>query len=112
MAAGLGAEVWAETRGEGEGMVESELGRILVLAVEGDASGEETTPLLLLAVNGTMEADWDVMRVKARKLATFLAPSVNKHRGSMGTAVTTTGSLNGSKSRTRSTATSPGRGLK
>lgn len=85
MAAGLGAEVWAETRGDGEGMAESEvssecfiiddgysttttpqLGRILVLAVEdGKASGEGTEPLLLLAVNGTMEADWDAMRLKA-----------------------------------------------
>lgn len=46
---------------------------------------------------------------QARKLATFLAPSVNKHRGLMGP--TTTTASNGSKSRTRSTATSPGRGL-
>jgi len=108
MAAGLGAEVWAETREEEEGMVESELGRILVLAVEdGRASGEE--PLLLLAVNGTLEADWDAMRIKGRKLATFLAPSVNKHRGMM--ATTPSSSANGSKSRTRSAATSPGRGL-
>ena len=40
-----------------------------MLAVEGDAPGEDTEPLLLLAVNGTMEADWDVMRVKACMLA-------------------------------------------
>ncbi|KAH0837914.1 isoprenoid synthase domain-containing protein [Lanmaoa asiatica] len=105
MAAGLGAEVWAETRGEAEGMVESELGRILVLAVEdGKVSDQDTEPLLLLAVNGTVEADWDTMRIKARKLATFLAPSVNKHRGIMGTTASSSSSsspLNGSKSRTR-----------
>ncbi|KAN0100205.1 hypothetical protein V8E55_000189 [Tylopilus felleus] len=67
MVAGLGAEVWAETREEGEGMIESELGRMLVLAVEdGGVPGVEgTEPLLLLAVNGTLEADWDTMRVKA-----------------------------------------------
>jgi hypothetical protein len=114
MVAGLGAEVWAETREEGEGMIESELGRMLVLAVEdGGVPGVEgTEPLLLLAVNGTLEADWDTMRVKARKLATFLAPSVNKHRGMMGaTATTATNLVNGNKSRTRSTATSPGRGF-
>ncbi|KAG6380751.1 hypothetical protein JVT61DRAFT_5134 [Boletus reticuloceps] len=64
--AGLGAEVWAETRDEEEGMVESELGRILVLAVEdGRVSVQDTDPLLLLAVNGTIEADWDAMRIKA-----------------------------------------------
>ncbi|KAI6048016.1 isoprenoid synthase domain-containing protein [Pisolithus marmoratus] len=61
--AGLSAEVWAETRMEGEaGMVESELGRILVLAVEepreeNGGSGEE--PLLLLVLNGTTDADWE-----------------------------------------------------
>ncbi|KAG9313945.1 hypothetical protein JVU11DRAFT_4719 [Chiua virens] len=110
MVAGLGAEVWAETQEEGEGMVECELGRILVLAVDEDGTGVEgTEPLLLLAVNGTSEADWDVMRVKGQKLAKFLAPSVNKHRDSMGaTARTSTSPV---KSRTRSTATSPGRGL-
>ena len=45
----------------------SQLGRILVLAVEdGGVPGEGTEPLLLLAVNGTLEADWDTMRIKAR----------------------------------------------
>jgi len=105
MAAGLGAEVWAETREEGgdSGMVESELGRILVVAVDdGEPDGESGEPLLLLAVNGTLEADWEAMRVKARKLAKHLAPSVNKHRGLMGTSAV--------KNRTQSTATSPGRG--
>lgn len=83
MAAGLGAEAWAETKGEEAGMVESEvrrvfyiddgytttstsqLGRILVLAVEEGTVSEDAEPLLLLAVNGTMEADWDAMRIKA-----------------------------------------------
>ncbi|KAF9245662.1 hypothetical protein BU15DRAFT_70734 [Melanogaster broomeanus] len=86
--AGLSAEVWAETRGdEAEGTVESELGRILVLPIEeqNKTSGEEEgqEPLLLLALNGTLEADWETMSVKAHKLAAFLAPSVNKHRGRM-----------------------------
>ncbi|KAF8559910.1 terpenoid synthase [Imleria badia] len=81
MAAGLGAEVWAETRGEGEGMAESELGRILVLAVEdGRVSGEGTEPLLLLAVNGTLEANWDTMRVKACcDFAFATPPSASSH---------------------------------
>lgn len=43
-----------------------QLGRILVLAVEDESvSGEDTEPLLLLAVNGTLEADWDTMHTKA-----------------------------------------------
>ncbi|KAF9225318.1 hypothetical protein BS17DRAFT_765902 [Gyrodon lividus] len=120
--AGLSAEVWAETRGdEAEGMAESELGRILVLAVEeqkktsGEEAGEAHDPLLLLALNGTLEADWGVMSAKAQKLAAFLAPSVNKHRGLMQAPLGTPGSplngSNGSKSRTRSTGTSPGRGI-
>ncbi|KAI6163760.1 hypothetical protein EDD17DRAFT_1475620 [Pisolithus thermaeus] len=112
--AGLSAEVWAETRGvEGEeGMVESELGRILVFAVEEpreENSGSAEEPLLLLALNGTTDADWERMSKKARKLAAFLAPSVNKQRGQM-QPVSPVSPANGApKSRTRSTATSPGR---
>ncbi|KIJ22202.1 hypothetical protein PAXINDRAFT_165447 [Paxillus involutus ATCC 200175] len=120
--AGLSAEVWAETRDdETEGMAESELGRILVLPVEvrkkpsGEEEGEGQEPLLLLALNGTLEADWEVMSTKAYRLVAFLAPSVNKHRGLMQAPLGTPGSLlsgsNGSKSRTRSTGTSPGRGI-
>ncbi|KIM70107.1 hypothetical protein SCLCIDRAFT_101453 [Scleroderma citrinum Foug A] len=114
--AGLSAEVWAETRGtEGEeGTVEGELGRILVLPVEvplEDASGPSDEPLLLLALNGTTDARWEVMSSKARKLVAFLAPAVNKYRGQMQPVSSTLGPGNGggAKSRTRSTATSPGR---
>lgn len=111
--AGLSAEIWAETRGaEGEeGMVESELGRILVLAVEEpqENSGSAEEPLLLLALNGTTDADWARMSRKARKLAAYLAPSVNKQRGQM-QPVSPVSPANGApKSRTRSAATSPGR---
>ncbi|OAX35653.1 hypothetical protein K503DRAFT_669439, partial [Rhizopogon vinicolor AM-OR11-026] len=86
--AGLSAELWAETRGEGDltgmetGMAESDLGRIVVVPVD-DASVEvqgEREPLLLLAVNGSPEADWKTMGAKAKKLGAYLAPSVNKHR--------------------------------
>lgn len=112
--AGLSAEIWAETRGvEGEeGMVESELGRILVVAVEEpreENSGSAEEPLLLLALNGTTDADWDRMSKKARRLAAFLAPSVSKQRGQM-QPVSPVSLANGApKSRTRSAATSPGR---
>ncbi|KAI6031359.1 hypothetical protein BKA83DRAFT_4199173 [Pisolithus microcarpus] len=105
--AGLSAEVWAETRGvDGEeGMVESELGRILVVAVEEpreENSGSAEDPLLLLALNGTTDADWDRMSKKARRLAAFLAPSVSKQRGQM-QPVSPVSLANGApKSRTRS----------
>lgn len=108
--AGLSAEVWAET-GE-EGMVESELGRILVVAVEEpreENGGAAEEPLLLLALNGATDADWDRMSKKAHKLAAFLAPSVHKQRGQM-QPVSPVSLANGApKSRTRSAATSPGR---
>ncbi|KAG0698445.1 isoprenoid synthase domain-containing protein [Suillus ampliporus] len=78
--AGLSAEVWAETRGEegdgkGMGMVESELGRIVVVPVD-DASPEvqnEREPLLLLAVNGGAEADWKTMSASSRRHHSALA---------------------------------------
>ncbi|KAI6153998.1 hypothetical protein BKA82DRAFT_4096322 [Pisolithus tinctorius] len=92
-------------------MVESELGRILVLAVEEpqENSGSAEEPLLLLALNGTTDADWARMSRKARKLAAYLAPSVNKQRGQM-QPVSPVSPANGApKSRTRSAATSPGR---
>ncbi|KAH7903499.1 hypothetical protein BJ138DRAFT_1131342 [Hygrophoropsis aurantiaca] len=108
--AGLSAEVWAETRGggsstrevgseedgveglEGMGMVESELGRILVLPIEDDQpqvegeSGQNHNensgpdPVLLLALNASADVEWGVMQAKATTLARFLAPSVNKYR--------------------------------
>ncbi|KAG2341348.1 hypothetical protein BDR05DRAFT_1001737 [Suillus weaverae] len=107
--AGLSAEVWAETRGEegvekGMGMVESELGRIVVVPVDG-ASQDEREPLLLLAVNGGAEADWKTLCAKAKKLGAYLAPSVNKHRGAIEASPLNRTSV---KSRTRSTTTSPG----
>ncbi|KAG1781550.1 hypothetical protein EV702DRAFT_1071621 [Suillus placidus] len=107
--AGLSAEVWAETRGEegvekGMGMVESELGRIVVVPVDG-ASQDEREPLLLLAVNGGAEADWKTMCAKAKKLGAYLAPSVNKHRGAIEASPL---NRTPAKSRTRSMTTSPG----
>jgi len=77
--AGVSGEVWQETREQGCGMVESELGRILVLPVMKDgpeASGRE--PLLLLALNSTDAVDWENLQAKGKTLVDHLAPSVDK----------------------------------
>ncbi|KIK47418.1 hypothetical protein CY34DRAFT_799368 [Suillus luteus UH-Slu-Lm8-n1] len=110
--AGLSAEVWAETRGEegiekGMGMVESEVGRIVVVPVD-DAMEDEREPLLLLAVNGGPEADWKAMCSKAKTLGAYLAPSVNRHRSVIEASPLNRTPATASKSRTRSTTTSPG----
>ncbi|EGO05277.1 hypothetical protein SERLA73DRAFT_68906 [Serpula lacrymans var. lacrymans S7.3] len=98
--AALSAEVWQETRGQAFGMVESEvlapciagdscltimrplskLGRILVIAIENEVPPENRDPLLLLALNATPSVEWEVLQMKGKKMARYLAPSVNKYR--------------------------------
>ncbi|KAL1739602.1 hypothetical protein HDZ31DRAFT_49107 [Schizophyllum fasciatum] len=86
---GIAGEVWLETRGEGagaggkdgtggeEGMVDSELGRIIVLPiVEGGAGA----PLMLLALNGTESVPWEELQSKGRVLAQHLARHLGKFR--------------------------------
>jgi len=134
--AALAAETWAETRAQtpsvngeegGEegrreeadaGMVESELGRVVVVPVEpGSSSHSKSTspegetpsaePILLVAVNGLSDADWEGMVIKSRSLARYLAPSVNKHRetaGIMGGAALSTSVSIKPLPRTRSAA--------
>ena len=109
-----------------------------MVAVEAPSEDTEAPPteepLLLLALNGTADAQWEAMSTKvgmvvfftssppfmschipeqARKLVAFLAPAVNKYRGQMQPVSATLGPGNsgggGAKSRTRSAATSPGR---
>ncbi|KAL1738481.1 hypothetical protein HDZ31DRAFT_50925 [Schizophyllum fasciatum] len=82
---GIAGEVWLETRGEGagagaggkDGMVDSELGRIIVLPiVEGGAGA----PLMLLALNGTESVPWEELQSKGRVLAQHLARHLGKFR--------------------------------
>jgi len=77
--AGLSGEVWQETREQGYGMVESELGRILVLPVvkNQDVEVDAHEPLLLLALNSTDNVEWEDMRAKGKTLVDHLAPSVD-----------------------------------
>jgi len=86
--AGVSGEVWQETREQGYGMVESELGRIIVMPVieDPDSETDDYELLLLLALNSTDAVDWEVLLAKGRTLIHHLAPSVNKFRDSSQTA--------------------------
>jgi len=86
--AGVSGEVWQETREQGYGMVDSELGRILVLPVmkEHDPEVEAHEPLLLLALNSTDSVEWDNLLTKGKTLVDHLAPSVDNVRDRSRTA--------------------------
>ncbi|ESK96216.1 hypothetical protein Moror_7206 [Moniliophthora roreri MCA 2997] len=89
---GLSGEIWQEAEGEiGEaGMVDSELGRIVVLGVDEEqqqvehkaATSEESDyqPLMLLTLNAKDTVDWDELQVKGKALAKHLAKSLSKYR--------------------------------
>ncbi|KDR85618.1 hypothetical protein GALMADRAFT_234587 [Galerina marginata CBS 339.88] len=83
---GLCGEVWQETREQGCGMVDSELGRIIVLPVDEFEDGpeqvfsEEHQPLMLLALNATDAVEWDELQSKGKALATHLAKPLSKFR--------------------------------
>ncbi|TFK41932.1 hypothetical protein BDQ12DRAFT_719955 [Crucibulum laeve] len=81
---GLSGEVWHETRDQGFGMVDSELGRILVLPVDDtqdpEPRADNKEPLMLLALNSTDAVEWDDLQVEGRMLAYHLAKSLEKFR--------------------------------
>ncbi|KAJ6520250.1 hypothetical protein C8R45DRAFT_54217 [Mycena sanguinolenta] len=103
--AGLSGEVWQETwrdgedegadtgtgvgeggrEGGGAGMVDSELGRIVVLPVD-DPAGmpsplpEDYQPLMLLVLNATDEVEWEEMQAKGKALAAQIAKPLSKFR--------------------------------
>ncbi|EJC98785.1 uncharacterized protein FOMMEDRAFT_31784 [Fomitiporia mediterranea MF3/22] len=73
---GLASEVWAETREDGEGMVDSELGRIIVLPVVSVPKQEgqpPKDPALLIALNATDDIEWGDLQLKGQNLAAHLA---------------------------------------
>jgi len=80
--AGVSAEVWQETRQQGYGMVESELGRIFVSPIARNPGPEtdEHEPLLLLALNATESVDWEDLQERGRILVDHLAPTLDKFR--------------------------------
>ncbi|KAL5535963.1 hypothetical protein ACEPAF_4057 [Sanghuangporus sanghuang] len=88
---GLASEVWAETKEDGEGMVDSELGRIIVLPIvptskqqqdggSGNGSGNNSTKdsALLIALNATDDIEWGDLQHKAQTLAAHLSKPLEK----------------------------------
>ncbi|KAJ7634153.1 isoprenoid synthase domain-containing protein [Mycena polygramma] len=69
--AGLSGEVWQETQEQGSGMVDSELGRIVVLPVDEPPEllpqplPDDYQPLMLLVLNSTDAVEWDDLQTKA-----------------------------------------------
>ncbi|PSS29705.1 hypothetical protein PHLCEN_2v2853 [Hermanssonia centrifuga] len=66
---GLSGEIWQETKEQGIGMVDSELGRLLVLPIEqvrgeSEARNEEDEPMMLLALNADNSVRWEEMEKK------------------------------------------------
>ncbi|KAK0466344.1 uncharacterized protein EV420DRAFT_1511168 [Desarmillaria tabescens] len=75
---GLSGEVWQETREQGYGMVDSELGRIVVVPVEDTA--EDPLPLMLIALNSNESMEWTELQAKGKLVASHLARSLSKYR--------------------------------
>ncbi|KAJ7687422.1 hypothetical protein B0H17DRAFT_1070169 [Mycena rosella] len=84
--AGLSGEVWQETQEEGSGMVDSELGRIVVLPVDEPPEmlphplPEDYQPLMLLVLNSTEAVEWDDLQAKGKALASQMATPLAKFR--------------------------------
>ncbi|KAJ7606795.1 hypothetical protein FB45DRAFT_982211 [Roridomyces roridus] len=86
--AGLSGEVWQETQHTGPGMVEGEMGRIVVLPIDEPLETrpgppplpEDYQPLMLLVLNATPNVDWETLEVKGTELASKIAIPLAKLR--------------------------------
>ncbi|KAJ7874508.1 hypothetical protein B0H14DRAFT_2718005 [Mycena olivaceomarginata] len=83
--AGLSGEVWQETQEQGSGMVDSELGRIVVLPVDEPPElqlplPEDYQPLMLLVLNSTDAVEWEDLQTKGKALASQIAKPLSKFR--------------------------------
>ncbi|KAL5533753.1 hypothetical protein ACEPAG_213 [Sanghuangporus baumii] len=103
---GLASEVWAETKQDGEGMVDSELGRIIVLPIvptskqqQDDGSGNNSSnnngnsstqppkdSALLIALNATDDIEWGDLQHKAQTLAAHLSKPLEKVQAKLDSA--------------------------
>ncbi|PAV22678.1 terpenoid [Pyrrhoderma noxium] len=106
---GVASDIWAETRDDGEGMVESELGKIYVLPItpstseregrEGRPSSKEPeNPVLLIALNATDDAQWGELQRKGQGLAAHISKPLQQLLGRLQPETT---------SHTNTTPTSP-----
>ncbi|KIY46321.1 hypothetical protein FISHEDRAFT_21420, partial [Fistulina hepatica ATCC 64428] len=85
---GLSGEVWQETREQGYGVVDSEVGRIVVIpvkdeALEDDAGTSDSLdwqPLMLLALNAAPQYNTEEMISKGQVLARHLSKHLSKFR--------------------------------
>jgi len=83
---GITSEVWQETREQGYGMVESDLGRIIVLPVDEVNTNQEQAfsqahqPFLLLALNATDAVEWEELDNKGRVIAQRVSEPLSKFR--------------------------------
>lgn len=93
---GVSGEVWQETKQHGVGMVDGEIGRIIVLPVLPlkDSGGtnkepvsDEGDPVMLVALNATESVDWDRLRISAKELVYHLEGPVNRLKGRLTTRV-------------------------
>ncbi|KAI0800786.1 hypothetical protein C8Q74DRAFT_1238733 [Fomes fomentarius] len=78
---GLSTEIWQETREQNIGMVDCELGHLLVLPLETPKKEEDDEPIMLLALNSETSVPWDELEVKGRKLAELLEKPVAQLSG-------------------------------
>ncbi|GJE86273.1 hypothetical protein PsYK624_023530 [Phanerochaete sordida] len=87
---GLGGEIWQETKEQGIGMVDSEIGRLVIIPVEqptphADGQGE-AEPLMILALNGNESVSWKIMEAKARQVVGHLDKPVSELREKLAVA--------------------------
>ncbi|KIK07346.1 hypothetical protein K443DRAFT_673603 [Laccaria amethystina LaAM-08-1] len=100
---GLSGEVWKETKEAGFGMVDSELGRIIVFPVmetsedSMESQGEIRSPIMLLALNATDTVEWEELHNKGTVLAAHLAKQLGKFGPLLTSPPTPTSSLKSNK---------------
>lgn len=106
---GLSSEIWLEVSDQGIGMVDSELGRILVLGVQDavattrphrgtDSSRTNSVntdhasdkPLMLVALSATEAVSWEDLEAKGRELTEHLSRPVSRLRKPLAAASTST----------------------
>ncbi|KAK7686554.1 hypothetical protein QCA50_010154 [Cerrena zonata] len=95
---GLGSEIWQETKEQGFGTVDSELGRILVMPIDKvpppnqqdaeNTKDKKEEPLLLLVLNAEKSVSWSDLTAKGQELVEYMEAPVTKLRGKLAVAPT------------------------